>query len=679
MNFRLMITLVTFFLASPFAWSTNQFNLKCPPQAAVGAIAPAPAGWNIGAGFTILNSNAYMAQSTLLGCTYPDVNTNVATLYRAAPSGTTCATAGDGKTFNCTGGTTISCPAQTVVGYLLPMPTGWAGSGATNQSQGSTLVFSNYTYGGGTGVACNYKGYAGVLFQSTTPSGMTCVRAADAKSFDCTTPFVTSGSTPVSDLLPILDSPAFNWLASKIVFTNGNGSAYPYSAWTTTDRNRFKQLYQNMLAGTPLGVNCPNLSTQMVGRKLFSFRAQALDIYLAQLAHIFYIEATQKVSWSFMSFSYAMLTEFLGSKNLFSTIQPSVATGASYPSGIVVGTDFQSPFRTDAEGAPSIVCNPDIGYRMAAGLSTSAHQNLIGSTRDETLLNLSVWFGENVGHGGVPATPAAIAKIEDRLIAYEMSTGTPRGIVASDGCHGASNLFYDIARSINLPIVPASMVGTTLMNPVPPTASPAPSFSTFTHGALIYALGESGERGIQHMDDMYAMGNRTWSPISTGGSLLTYSQAKQIFFDTIWRTPANLTARGFPYQTSLPWVIPGTGWGLYQRSGGWEDRPDFGRFLGVWNADGSDQLKYGNAYYADQGYDLCRWQGYLQYYCEVPGGSVNWVQIISQPSTGPFRTPAQHTSHAAACVTAAGSCSALQATAAAFYSGTWGSDRVVSP
>jgi hypothetical protein len=117
----------------------------------------------------VASSGAYMAQPAIMGCTYPDVNTSVGTLSRAAPSGTTCAPAGDGQTFTCTDGSTVSCPAQTVIGYLAPLPAGWAGSGG-GSSPGYASVFWNYTYSGGAGLACNYKGYGGVLFQSAPPA-----------------------------------------------------------------------------------------------------------------------------------------------------------------------------------------------------------------------------------------------------------------------------------------------------------------------------------------------------------------------------------------------------------------------------------------------------------------------------------------------------------------------------
>lgn len=658
-----------FFLSSSESWAVNKYNFKCPAAAAIAALAPAPTGWTIGAGVELPVQNAYMAQPTLMGCTYSNINVVVGNLYKAMPSGVTCTVAGDGQTFNCSGGTTVSCPAQAVVGFMSPTPVGWS-AGSPNWGP----VAGNYTFAGGNGVSCNYKGFGGPIFQSTPP-GATCTRAADGKSFDCTSPFVTSTGAAVADILPVLDSPTMSWLSSKIVFTNGNGSAYPYSAWSTADRNRLKQLYQNMLSGAPLGVSCPNLSTQIVGRKLYSYRAQALDVYMAQVAHAFYVEAAQLVPWSFLGFSSQMLSEFLGSKSLFSTIQPSAAVGA-YPTGIMVGTDFQSPSRTDSEGAPSIVCNPHIGYRLAAGLSTYYGQYLIGPDRESTLMALSVWFAENVGHGGTPTNPVTASKIEDRLVIRDAG----RGVMASNGCHGASNLFYDIARSINLPIVQARMVDQKLSYPVPPTMSPTPGFFQFTHGALVFAWGEPGERVIQHMDDMYAMGNRTWGPIGANGAQLPYDQAAWTFFNTVWRTPANLVARGFAYESALPWVIPGTGWGLYQRGGGYEDRPDFGRLLGVWNPEGTDEWRLRNAYVYDQGYDLCRWQNYLNFYCQSPvGTNSDWTRFVTPPATGPYRTLSDHTSHAAACIAAAGSCSAAQSAANDFYSSIWGLDTVDSP
>jgi hypothetical protein len=181
------------FLTPSLSWSANTFNLKCPAQAAVGAIS-APSGWSIGYGQYFLESSAYMPNSSVLGCNYPTATNFSGNLFGSAPSGATCTVNTDRRSFSCTGNKTDNCPARTVIGYWSPMPTGWAGSGGGNSSGHGTAA-SKWTYGNGSGLGCYCSGWAGVPFQSL-PVGMSCSLAADRKSFTCSSPFTRSGSPP---------------------------------------------------------------------------------------------------------------------------------------------------------------------------------------------------------------------------------------------------------------------------------------------------------------------------------------------------------------------------------------------------------------------------------------------------------------------------------------------------
>jgi hypothetical protein len=197
---------------------------------------------------------------------------------------------------------------------------------------------------------------------------------------------------------------------------------------------------------------------------------------------------------------------------------------------------------------------------------------------------------DNVGHGPIDDKWPERAKAQRWLDARLRAPQSGKVVALVQGCHSASKLMVDLARSINIPLL-------NVRCPDAEKADPSAHDISETHGGLIYGWGGPKQPLVLwHTDDIYAMpADECWPLDPKTGGLASRAEADQQFFDAHWITPAALKKLGFAYR--LQRVHPDKG----AREN--EDRLDYGWFCGQWNRKGKSNLSMYCEMTFD--YDLC--------------------------------------------------------------------------
>ncbi len=467
------------------------------------------------------------------------------------------------------------------------------------------------------------------------------------------------------------------WLRDQIVWEMGNGTRISYPDWTPVQKDRLEEFFQALLRGdNNLGIRCPDPRVAMssqTGRYYLS-ADEAFDVYAAHVAHVFYLEATHGVPWSITNLPPAELAEFLVSSSYQSRITSS--TNLSYPSHIQANRDFQRPFRENSIN--NLICDPRDGYRFIRGEASTLRRDLLGATEEETLKNLTWWFYNNLWHTGggtylSRGDRVQHAYLRDRLRRRE------GGVAAVAGCHTAANLFYDLARSVNIPL---KVGGFFEGDPV--LATEPDNYGNIMHGGLVFRWARLGTRVLWHADLIYATFG-VILPVEEGMDAVRMREdrTKQKFFDTTWLSPTELQSWGFHYFPELPTVIPGSGYGIHSR-GLNEDTPDYGQLGGFWQYN-CPRDSTGNrmpcleraSLYEDQ-FQLCAWVNYLESYCFNETDFHDQLNLDRPVRPASFSLPVARSAsdnytHATSCVTAYGGCSNLN-TLVSDYQRTFGTD-----
>ena len=170
----------------------------------------------------------------------------------------------------------------------------------------------------------------------------------------------------------------------------------------------------------------------------------ARDVYLAQVAHVLYLDVYRKVPWRLVDWSDHELSYLLSSKVCFRAER----LGASRELYYTVHLSSRS------DETENILHDPRIVYRF---MNSTPEQGecLIGATPGETGQNLTGWFHDYLWHN-----PAQLDKdnfyleypcVEHRLQRHPVD---PLGEVylTPSGCGSASSLFADLMRSVNIPV-----------------------------------------------------------------------------------------------------------------------------------------------------------------------------------------------------------------------------------
>lgn len=397
-----------------------------------------------------------------------------------------------------------------------------------------------------------------------------------------------SRPTPVLQLCPRL--------RRQMIWEKGNGERVSYDRWTLDQRRRFNAIFQKLMRGEKdLGLRCPDPITRMsTGPRLtqiYLSEVEAFDVYAAHVAHALVVEIQSLVPWSILELPSTELRELFASYNYHSVIS-APPDYPFLPAEILPGRDFELPHRHVV--GDGLQCDPRAGYEFIRGVRSSSGIDLLQGTPEETLVELSDWLAENVAHGGSEhTTKESIRKhalLQDRLRSHLDSRD--RRAVAAAGCHSASNLLHDLARSINIPLLVVTSYETPSISP------PASGCNGPCHRGLAFRFGRRDARILWHVDDLYANQLAEFFPIKKLDGeppvALSAPEKKRLFFDLNWVPPMDLVPWGFRLRGSVPEYAPfhhrvdlnlGT-WGRIgeMRSYEWEKRFQFcnwGTFLSV--------------------------------------------------------------------------------------------------
>ena len=381
-------------------------------------------------------------------------------------------------------------------------------------------------------------------------------------------------------------------IKKHIVWVTGDGKIQKFDEWPAAKKHRIEEFYRKLVAKSrDLGMHLASIDKiEASSNKAYFTEEQAFDLYAVDAAHVLYVETKRLVPWSIQSRPAVELDELLNSSRYFARILPSKES-QQYPAGIQPNRDFQEAPENDALG--ELNGDPRIAFDFVSGKTSATHKSLIGKTELETLVNLTAWLRDNLGHGPMDETAKELKKqhrwLEERLRALPGQNEA----VALTGCHSASKLMVDLARSVNIPLLHTRAYDN--------SAKPGDgSFMNMTHGGLIYDWGSAKPRIVWHTDDVYARQGKSCYPIDASGALLPQDKADQLYFDQLWVSPEILAKAGFVYHPER--VIPGKGLGLPSR-GNYEDRTDYGTMIGSWKKKGDSNLP--ELYQLSYDYELC--------------------------------------------------------------------------
>ncbi len=282
---------------------------------------------------------------------------------------------------------------------------------------------------------------------------------------------------------------------------------------------------------------------------------QAFRIFAAHVAHALLFEVREGAThWSLFQMTPSELEQLFDSYHYFSLL----ATPVMSRRGEIL--DRTSPPR--AIGALEyMICDPRDGYRFITGTNSTIATSLLGTTQEETLGAISLFFAHNVFHdrtellGGrglqfQPLEIARSAQVRDRLRGRhlpETSFGDlGHAIVLRNGCHSASNLLYDLARSVNIPL---RVVRRRDDSAVPWSSA---------HSALAFHWGDfSRMRVVEHGDDFISQGAGgpyvpSWPTTVAGEPITSPGAAAMQYFEAIWRPASEFQARGLQFEPGMP-------------------------------------------------------------------------------------------------------------------------------
>ncbi len=367
-------------------------------------------------------------------------------------------------------------------------------------------------------------------------------------------------------------------LRKKIYWQDAGGRQIPYDQWGEPSKGRLDEVFQALLRGDrDLGLQCPDPARALHSNKrTYLSAAEAFDVYIAHVAHVLYLEATAKVPWRIGCRGVGELNHLLVSDRYHSIIADS--DQIDYPSHIQPGSDFQTPFY--AKNAPILSCDPREGYRFMTGALSHQTENLLGVDEEDTLANLSLFFRDHWVHDETLGATNGSPQLEQHVLLSDRLK--PTGITKRSaylGCHGAAGTFYELARSVNIPLINAGfLVG----------QSKTGHFSNRAHRGLIYGAYSPDIRILWHIDNLYANFPGPVFPVNSAGVALNESDAKRRYFDRHWPTAEQLVSWGFV--ETLVRVVPGIGFGDPD-AGQYEDYPQFGYLGGYWQiSDRAEQL-----------------------------------------------------------------------------------------
>lgn len=458
-------------------------------------------------------------------------------------------------------------------------------------------------------------------------------------------------------------------LASQIIWENTDGSRIVYPAWSAEKKARLQEIFGRMeRSERDLGLRCPELSNRnyQIGNLYFT-QEEAFDVYAAHIAHSLRVEIDRLLPWSLLDNSRGENSVLLNSFYYHSRVLPfSGMGGAPYILSVYPAESSYQNF--PSHSLPTISCDPRIAFDFLRGTLSSTRENLIGSSQEQTLVNLSWFLHKNAWHPNRDPLAVPVSEINtryfhlrDRLRDHPFTARgrITHGLEQVTGCHSASHLMQDLSRSINLPVLPLwSAIGEI---PRLPYNSSFPA-----HAALVFRWTQSNPLYLFHLDDLYVH-LKPFFPMDNRLSAIREETARaRILFENTWFSPSELFRWGYHFFEAYPLNIAG---GFYRRDiydlrphlphlgGFWE------RYMGAINVGFESHLLY-------REYNACPWTNYLEQYCATPyaSGTRLYAQTLTTiNSFGDMRveipqlsSPEEHDARAAQCVRAYGGCTHLR-------------------
>lgn len=581
---------------------------------------------------------------------------------------------------------TLTCPASIEIGpvamyapaggAMTPIPDNWV----VTQNNVQSLGFDTRSNQAPFTMRCNYRQGIGNIVMYVPPP----TRSFSAAS--C--PGLYTAGASLSARLA-----ACPGLDDLLLWEDGAGnvyshSGYSYPAWTVAQRTRLDQLFQMMQSGQAnLGLDCPDPAANLwaAGQynsspghpvrgelltQLFFTANQAFDTYAAQVAWSLHLEVNHSVPWSLLGHPATELAEFFDSRRHHTrfpassiVFQSGYSNPASYPTQIQEGRDFWNA-TSRLSAAWEAVCDPRIAYQfLSGGPNSSNHTNLLGGTELATLKNLTWWFYNNVAHGdyhdaqttAVLNTPSVY--LSNRLIARSDTYYTPPSqplVIADAGCHSAANLFYDLAKGVNIPLlhVASNQSSTYAAYPFPRIY-----IDWSRHSGLVYGWGAPATVLIlQHADEIYAQYGLIF-PVDGAGHPV--ADQAQTLFEATWLRPAQLTPWGYTVTNDFRLQTPFSNYG-----NPWEREIETqGILAGYWTPVATPAGANFNRFLWSNEGQLCSYGGGhdVMYNCESSSPSIvqsAWQSsfgqtVLQAPGGGTSTTAQSYINHLQACAMAA--------------------------
>jgi len=304
-----------------------------------------------------------------------------------------------------------------------------------------------------------------------------------------------------------------------------------YDYWPQAWKNRLAAFLAAYRAGAtlpmegplPLGPDDPDTS-----RLFYRSIDHARDTYLAQVAHVLWLETSHIVPWSLDDYSDHELTYLLSSINCFRAT--------------TVGGELRYVIYVGGDGATTgnVLHDPRDAYAFMLS-EPEQGRCLIGETAAETCSRLTEWFHDYLWHnpGGWNSHEFwhEHPLLMDRLQRYDvLSFGNI--YVTPIGCWSASALFADLMRSVNVPI---RKVRNNLKDAGGQDAA---------HCGLLFNWQGAGEkRYLLHTDDIYQCYYRFQDPAPAPAG----TPRGTALWDHVWLSPSEF-GESFAYSTDPQYV-----------------------------------------------------------------------------------------------------------------------------
>ncbi len=253
----------------------------------------------------------------------------------------------------------------------------------------------------------------------------------------------------------------------------------------------------------------------------------ARSAYLAQVAHVLWLDATGGVPWRLEEWSDHELSYLLSSKVCFDTWR----TGSNQLYYIVW-------WSSRSEATENILQDPRVGFLF---MQQEPEQGLclVGSTPSETGQKLTGWFHDYLWHNPDLAhgfdTVAFFRDhplLADRLKRHPVQFYGKDLYVTPGGCGSASSLFADLMRSVNIPVRKVN----NQLEDFDKTQQ--------SHSGLVFDWqgGSGNGRYLSHTDDIYTSGY-----FKDPASIPPTEERGPALWNNVWLEPGEF-GRHFSYE-----------------------------------------------------------------------------------------------------------------------------------